>query len=58
VEDSGVGSAFNDAFVIFFWREGPYHKTFILSNLKPSYPAADDITDIMVCQVLSNLKTP
>jgi len=38
VEDSGVGSAFNDAFVIFFAGERPYHKTFILSNLKPLYP--------------------
>jgi len=34
-----------------------YHKTFILSNLKPHVLEADDITDIMVCQVLSNLKT-
>jgi len=35
-----------------------YHKTFQLSNLQTFYPAADDITDIMVCQVISNLKTP
>jgi hypothetical protein len=29
-----------------------------LQTFKPHIPAADDITDIMVCQVLSNLKTP
>jgi len=36
VEDSGVGSAFKGAFVIFFAGEGAYHKTFILSNLQTS----------------------
>jgi len=58
VEDSGVGSAFIRGVRNLFVGEGPYHKTLILSNLKPHIPAADDITDIMVCQVLSNLKTP
>jgi len=54
VEDSGEWGAFIEAFVMSCGTLGP--------NLKPSnltnYLAADDTTDIMVCQVLSNLKTP
>ena len=56
MEDSGVGSAFKGGLVIFFGGAGPYHKTFILSNLKPHTLAADDITDIMVCQTLKPYK--
>ena len=52
MEDSGEWGAFNDAFVM-SW--GPQTSNLKTSNLT-NYLAADDTTDIMVCQTLKPYK--
>jgi hypothetical protein len=38
-------------------ERSPITKPSYCQTFKPCIPEADDITDIMVCQILSNLKT-